>query len=154
MKIINKLLWYALFYASSTLFVYFLINAGMAFTNIKDPNSITTDFVATKAFLPFLYVSLLLVIMVITQTKILKTEEKAEEKIYACFNMIFSLLESALGIILVSLSIPKGFSTLVVVGSMILGLGIIELAYSIYLFIDSSKRKEIEQENNIQENHD
>mgnify|MGYP006874319007 FL=1 len=141
MKTINKLLWYFLYYASSTLFVYFVFHAGMGFINL-DPSNLTIDYVGKNAFLPFLYSSLLLVIMTVTQTRILKQNEKREEFIYGCFNLIFSLLETALGIILLSLGASKNSLPLNVSASMILGLGIIELGYSIFLLIDQAKRVE------------
>ncbi len=141
MKTINKLLWYFLYYTSSTLFVYFLFHAGMKFVNL-DASILTVTYVGEYAFLPFLYVSLLLVIMAITQTRILKQNEKREEFIYGCFNLIFSLLESALGIILFSLGAMKYSLPLNVSASMILGLGIIELGYSIFLLIDQTKKVE------------
>ncbi len=141
MKTINKLLWYFLYYASSTLFVYFVFHAGMGFINL-DPSNLTIDYVGKNAFLPFLYSSLLLVIMTVTQTRILKQNEKREEFIYGCFNLIFSLLETALGIILLSLGASKNSLPLNVSASMILGLGIIELGYSIFLLIGQAKRVE------------
>jgi len=80
--------------------------------------------------------------MTVTQTRILKQNEKREEFIYGCFNLIFSLLETALGIILLSLGASKNSLPLNVSASMILGLGIIELGYSIFLLIDQAKRVE------------
>ncbi len=141
MKTINKLLWYFLYYTSSTLFVYFLFHAGMKFINL-DVSILTITYVGEYAFLPFLYASLLLVIMAITQTRILKQNEKREEFIYGCFNLMFSLLESALGIILLNLGITKHSLPLNVSASMILGLGIIELGYSIFLLVDQTKKVE------------
>ncbi len=141
MKITKKLLWYFLFYVASTLFVFFLFRAGMALINCEDLSKISSNFIGEAIFLPFLYSSLSLVIMVVTQTKLLTHEEKQEEFIYGCFNLVFSMIENTLGIILFVLANQKASLPLCITALMITGLGIIETMYSVYLLIDQSKKK-------------
>lgn len=148
MKITKKLLWYFLFYIASTLFVFFLFRAGMAPINCEDLSKISSNFIGKEIFLPFLYSSLSLVIMVVTQTKLLTHEEKQEEFIYGCFNLLFSMMENTLGIILFALANQKASLPLLITALMIAGLGVIETAYSVYLLIDQSKKKVAENSTN------
>ena len=141
----KRLLWYFLLYAASTLFVFFMFQAGMSLLNQTNLSEITSHFIGENVFLPFLYSSLSLVILTITQTKLLTHEEKQEEFIYGCFNLIFSVVEEALGIILFVLAVQKNSLPLFIVALMIAGLGFIEMAYSIYLLIDQNKKKEIQE---------
>lgn len=133
MVILKKLLWYIVFYVSSSLFMYFTFNMGFFFLN-NPFDKITNDTFGRGFVLPCLFAFLLLVVIVILQTKVLsKQDDKKEGFIYGCFNLIFALLEMTLGILLLVLAGRKECNALILSGLLILILGVIELGYAIYL---------------------
>lgn len=133
MSIIKKLLWYFLLYVSSTLFVYSIFHGGMFFYNHQDLSELTMDSIGYNGILPYVYGMLLLLLISFIQSKTIAPESEQETNVYAGFNILFSMIEIALGII--TLCIPNNVMPTQISGSVILGLGISELAYSIYLLI-------------------
>lgn len=135
MSIIKKLLWYFLLYVSSTLFVYSVFHGGMFFYNHQDLNELTMDSIGYNGVLPYVYGMLLLLLIGFIQSKTITPEGEQETNIYAGFNLLFSLIEIALGII--TLCIPNNVMPTQISGGVLLAFGVGELTYSIYLFISN-----------------
>ena len=143
MKNFNKIIWYMLYIAASTLLVYFLLSSGLSLLTID--SNINEAFITHNVILHFLFSFLLLPLIVIIQIKVLKQDDKKEELIYGCFNLIISLLENTLSIVLIVLAANNNNLSLLLIALIILLLGISETVYSIYLLVDQSKRIEVKE---------
>lgn len=138
MSTIKKLLWYFLLYISSTLFIYSVFHGGMFFYNHQDLSQLTMDSIGYNGILPYVYGMMLMLLIGFIQSKTITPESEQETNIYAGFNMLFSLIEITLGIIM--LCVPKIVMPVQISGSVLIVFGAGELAYSLYLFI-SKKNK-------------